>query len=166
MDDSIEQKLRKHRCCFTGHRPEKLNCDEKMVKAKLKSAIQQAIQDEYVTFIVGMCRGIDLWAGEIVLDKKRKNSDLHLVAAIPHPDFERNWCEEDKTLYFKVLKNADIAKTIGNTYYKACYQKRNIWMAEHSSRVIAAYNGKQGGTRNTIKYAQNQGMEIINIFDK
>lgn len=157
-------ELRKHRCCFTGHRPEKLHYDEKTVKAKLKSAIKQAIQDGYVTFIVGMCRGIDLWAGEIVLEEKQQNPKLHLVAAIPHPDFEKNWSVADKALYSKVLKNADIANTISNTYYKACYQKRNVWMVDRSSRVIAVYNGERGGTANTIEYAQNQGIEIINIF--
>lgn len=160
-----QDELKKHRCCFTGHRPEKLHCDERMVKTKLKSAIQQAIQDGYVTFIVGMCRGIDLWAGKIVLEEKQQNPELHLVVAIPHPDFEKNWNENDKALYFEVLKNADIAKTISDTYYRACYRKRNEWMVDRSSRVIAAYNGERGGTANTIEYAQRQGTEVINIFD-
>ena len=30
-----EAELRFHRCCFTGHRPEKLNCPEDRVKAMI-----------------------------------------------------------------------------------------------------------------------------------
>lgn len=28
----MEQEKRKHRVCFTGHRPEKINCSEKRLK--------------------------------------------------------------------------------------------------------------------------------------
>ena len=157
---------KKQRCCFTGHRPEKLRCSEIIVKEKLRKAIQNAIQDGYRTFIVGMCRGIDLWAGEIVLEERQSDDELHLIAAIPHPNFEKLWGEKEQNLYKKVLDGADIVKTISNTYYKSCYQKRNIWMVDRSSRVIAAYNGEKGGTRNTIFYAEKCDIEVINILDK
>ena len=59
---SNEEELRKHRCCFTGHRPEKLKTPVFIVKLKLANEIKQAIKDGYVTFISGMSRGVDLWA--------------------------------------------------------------------------------------------------------
>ena len=40
-----EAELRLHRCCFTGHRPEKLNCPEERVKALLDAAVRQAVED-------------------------------------------------------------------------------------------------------------------------
>lgn len=112
-----------------------------------------------------MCRGTDLWAGEIVLEERQNNTELCLIATIPHPNFETHWEDTYKALYYKVLKGADISKVISNTYYKACYQKRNAWMVDHSSRIIAAYNGDKGGTKNTIDYAKKQDIDIINIFD-
>ena len=45
------------------------------------------------------------------------------------------------------------------------YQKRNIWMVDKSNRVIAAYNGGKGGTKNTIDYATHSGVEVVNIFE-
>lgn len=36
-----EKKL--HRCCFTGHRPEKLDFSETEIKALLENAIDNAI---------------------------------------------------------------------------------------------------------------------------
>ena len=89
-----------------------------------------------------------------------------MVAAIPHPDFEKSWEEKEQQIYCKVMSEADIAKTISEHYYRACYQKRNTWMVDRSSRVIAAYNGESGGTKNTIIYAEKRGIDVINILDK
>ncbi|MFR6448175.1 MAG: hypothetical protein ACLUO6_12150 [Ruminococcus sp.] len=66
----MENEKRLHRCCFTGHRPEKLSLSENEVKHLLEKAIDNAIADGYVTFITGMAKGTDIWAAEIVLEKK------------------------------------------------------------------------------------------------
>ena len=52
-----EQEKRKHRCCFTGHRPEKLNISEGEVKKLLQKEIEQAVSDGFNIFITGMARG-------------------------------------------------------------------------------------------------------------
>lgn len=54
---STESELRKHRCCFTGHRPEKLGRSEAEITALLENAIRAAIDDGFVTFLSGMARG-------------------------------------------------------------------------------------------------------------
>ena len=38
----IENEKRLHRCCFTGHRPEKLSLPESEVKAELEKEIRLA----------------------------------------------------------------------------------------------------------------------------
>ena len=65
--------IREKTACFTGHRPEKLpggssdSPEAKVIKSMLYTEITAAVNDGYDTFITGMQRGIDLWAGEIVL---------------------------------------------------------------------------------------------------
>ena len=54
-----EQELRLHRCCFTGHRPEKLKKTEEEIKKGLEEAILKAVSEGYTTFITGMARGVD-----------------------------------------------------------------------------------------------------------
>ena len=71
-----EAELRLHRCCFTGHRPEKLNCQEDKVKAMLDAAVRQAVDDGFTTFITGMARGVDIWAGQTVLKLRAQNQTL------------------------------------------------------------------------------------------
>ena len=126
---------RQHRCCFTGHRPNKLGYSENEIKPLLETAIDNAISGGYVTFITGMAEGVDIWAAEIVLEKKKENKDLHLICAVPHPGFEKRRSQYEKERYEYIIKNADYVTTISDNYYRACYQKRNIWMVDRSSLV-------------------------------
>ena len=54
-----EEELRKHRCAFTGHRPEKLTGREAYVINELRSAVESAVDEGYTTFITGCSRGVD-----------------------------------------------------------------------------------------------------------
>lgn len=160
-----ESEKRLRRVCFTGHRPEKLDICEKEVKYKLRIAIREAINDGYCTFISGMARGVDMWAAEIVLEERRKNSDIKLICASPYEGFEKSWNFIEKHRYHAILKKADYIKYVCEHYSQQCFQIRNVWMVDHSARVIAAYNGERGGTRNTVRYALNKNVEVCNIFE-
>lgn len=155
-----EKEKRQRRCCFTGHRPEKLLVTEQELRDKLTSAIKEAITDGYCTFISGMSRGTDLWAADVVLQLKSQYTHIHLICAVPYPDFEKKWDKHWQILYHNILSRADLVRIISPHYHDGCYQKRNCWMVDHSSRVIAVYNGSRGGTQNTIRYAQKCAVPI------
>lgn len=161
---SNESELRLHRCCFTGHRPEKINVPEKEVIAALEREIRAAIEAGFTTFISGMARGSDIWAAEIVLQLKKEGYPLHLIAASPFECFEKSWEFGWRHRYHSIMKKADLVKYVCEHYSKACFQIRNEWMVDHSARVIAVYNGESGGTRNTINYAKRKGVEVINTI--
>lgn len=158
-----EADLRLHRCCFTGHRPEKLNTSEKEVKAALRKQIDQAVHDGFTVFITGMARGVDLWAAEIVLDLRKRNKEIRLICAIPHDGFEARWSPSWQELYRYVLAEADLTRVISKGYHTGVYQVRNEWMVNHSTRVIAVFNGQPSGTKNTIDYAYRQGVPVVLI---
>ena len=80
-------------------------------------------------------------------------AELKLIAAVPFPGFADKWTDEWQQKFEKLLKSADFVKIVSEDYSKDAYQARNEWMVNHSSRVIAVYDGKAGGTRNTIQYA-------------
>ncbi len=158
-----ESEMRMHRCCFTGHRPQKLRRSEKEIKADLESSIQQAIMDGYTTFITGMAYGVDIWAGQIIVQLRKSNPDLHLIAAVPFRGFEDRWSADWKRAYQELLEQADLVKYICPGYNAGAYQRRNEWMVDHSSRVIAVFNGEPSGTKNTIEYANRQAVRIVRI---
>ncbi len=149
-----EEDKRKTRCCFTGHRPQKLRRPIDDIKVDLENEILNAIKDGYTTFITGMAYGTDIWAGNIVVRLKDRFPDLKLIAAVPFPGFADEWDEEWKSKYDRLLAAADLVKTLSMEYSEAAYQLRNEWMVDRSSRVIAVYDGKAGGTKNTILYAR------------
>ena len=156
-----EQDLRKHRCCFTGHRPEKLHKPEEQIKKDLEAAILQAVDDGFVTFISGMARGVDIWAAEIVLRLRESNPAIHLVAASLYRGFEIRWSADWQSRYNAILQQANLVRFVCPSYSPDCFQRRNEWMVDRSARVIAVYNGEPGGTRNTIEYANNQQIKVI-----
>ena len=160
MDKPTEAEMRLRRCCFTGHRPEKLGCSEEEAIRLLHGAIVDAYGSGYRTFLSGMARGVDIWAAEIVLKERAVHKDIHLICALPHPDFETRWKAEWQRRYAAILAKADLVKTICPVFSMSAYQKRNEWMVDHSALVLALYNSQPGGTANTIAYAKKQGVKV------
>lgn len=167
-----ENESKMKRCCFTGHRPEKLlsimeNMEtvEAEIKNRLKTAVRAAIADGFETFITGMARGLDLWAADVVLEEKKNNPQIKLICAIPFVGFEKRWNIADKRHYQTILSHADYVKIVCEHYSMSCFQLRNEYMVDHANRVIAAYNGTSGGTKNTVNYARRRGVFVVNILE-
>ena len=140
-----------------------MQCGEAAYKMALEGEISRAVDDGFCTFISGVAWGVDIVAAEIVLQYRAANPALHLICAVPHPGFEKRMSESWRKRYLAVLENADIVRTISQMQSRSCYQTRNIWMIDRSARAIAIYNGKPGGTRNTIEYAKQTGVETVII---
>lgn len=49
----------------------------------LSSAVDDAIEGGISTFITGMARGFDLWAAEMVLQKRKRYQQIHLLHLWP-----------------------------------------------------------------------------------
>lgn len=158
-----ELEKRNFRVCFTGHRPEKLSRTETEVKADLEKEIRRAIADGITVFITGMARGVDIWAAEIVLQLRESGLPVKLICASPYDGFERGWKASWQEKYTAVLKAADLVRFINPGYSRSCFQIRNEWMVDHSTRVIAVFDGTPGGTKNTIDYARHKGVEVTLI---
>lgn len=151
---------RAHCCCFSGHRPEKLNLPEAKLRELLRHEIETAISDGYDTFISGMARGIDVYAAEEVIAAKQAHPHLRLICAFPYSGscggFSRVWrmrCES-------ISLHADLRVDICPEYRPDCYHKRNRWMVDRSSRLIAVFNGTAGGTRSTVLYAAAHDVDV------
>ena len=156
-----EAEKRLHRCCFSGHRPEKLDLPEEVVRKWLYFQIRDAVTCGYRTFICGMGMGVDIMAGQIVREMKEKDPSLHLICAVPWPGFASRWKELWRLQYSCLMENADYVKMVSKTFSDDVFQKRNEWMVNHSHRLIAYYNGSSGGTWDTIEYAVRQGIEVV-----
>ncbi len=156
-------------CCFTGYRPEKSpfpydreNKEYIGFENSLISAIAAALSDGYDTFYCGGAMGFDLLAAELLLLFKKNNS-FRLVMVLPFRTQDSAFPSEWKKRFTTVLSSADEVICLSEKYYKGCYFDRNHFMVDRSGRVIAFYDGKAGGTRDTVRYAEKNGVEVVNL---
>ncbi len=155
-----EAEKRALRCCFAGHRLEKLSVPEEEVRALLRREILAAVSDGFVTFLTGMGMGVDLLAGETVCELRDTAPSLHLIAVSPYPSFAARWSDEWKQRYFALLKKADLVRFMGDRFDLSLVDMRNRWMVDHSGRLIVMYSGEEGRTRQMIAYAGERGVPV------
>ncbi len=155
-------------CCFTGHRPEQIpwirNEDSdrtKKLKETLSCVIDKAIDDGFTDFYCGMARGIDTLAAEIVTQKIDDNKNIRLHAALPCPEQQLHWTDNEKLRFERILSCASTKTIISPMYTNSCMLTRNRFMVDNSQRVIAVWNGLfRGGTGFTVRYAKKENKEI------
>lgn len=159
-------------CCFTGYRPDKfpfkIRFGEPEFTAfenKLYDAVFRARSEGIDTFYCGMAMGFDLLSGKAVVNLKRASNDCRLIAVIPFMKQSSGFSQMWKNLYEIVLAEADEVIYISDEYTRNCFEKRNKYMVDRSGSVITFFDGQNGGTSSTLKYAKKQGRKIINIAE-
>ena len=149
-------------CCFTGRRNIPLNRVED-IKKQLKSEIYKAIKDGYDCFISGFADGTDMMSAWAVAEIKNENNKIKLIGAIPYR--KRMYAADVKKLLSSGL--VDDYVCVSEEYNAGCYHKRNRFMVDRSSRVIAVIEkgGEYtGGTGYTINYAVKNERNIKFIY--
>ena len=157
-------------CTFTGHREEKLpwksnEADPNCVR--LKELISDAIESVYSSgirhFICGMATGCDMYFCEAVMALREAHRDVTLEAAIPWEGQSKGWSEALRRRYTKLVADCDYHTLVQKDYTPDCLMRRNRYMVDSASVLIAAYSGKPGGTMSTLLYAMRHGLEIIEL---
>ena len=157
-------------CCFTGSRPEKLpwRKDEEnpraiALKEKLFDVVEALYQSGITHFICGMARGSDFYFCEAVLRLREEHADIRLEAALPFEEQAAQWSEEDRNRYFRLVSQCDYETLIQTEYSPDCMKKRNYYMVDHATVLVAVYDGQFGGSVQTMNYAKRKGLEIIEV---
>lgn len=156
-------------CCFSGYRVEKMPFpanDSRMeaLTAALDRAIQDAAALGYTGFFTGMSTGFDLWAAEAVL-RARNTLPVQLFCAIPFDRQADRYPPEWKRRFNHCLLAADRVFALSRDYYTGCYAARNRFMVDASSLLICYFDGKPGGTAQTVRMAEQSGLRIVNLAD-
>ena len=61
-----------------------------------------------------------------------------------------------------LLDQCDLETVVQHTYTPGCMNRRNRYMVDRSSLLIAVYDGiPQGGTLNTLSYAMGKGVRTV-----
>lgn len=145
-------------CAVTGHRAvsKSINID------KLKKTFLTLLSGGYDTFLVGMALGFDTICFG-VLEDIRKKENIKIYACVPCLSQSYKYNKKQKEEYDRMLSVADEVLLISEEYSKDCMQKRNKFMVDNCSVVVAYLNRNFGGTVNTVKYAEKNSVPVINV---
>lgn len=160
MNTSIEINPLKT-CCFTGHRVIK-NADMPIVCQNLKKIMAELIDDGFDTFIAGGALGFDTIAATQVLNFKQQYKHLRLILALPCKNQAARWNASQIKLYNSIISRADEVIYTSENYTSGCMLKRNRFMVDNSSAVIAYLTRPSGGTAYTVNYALDKNIRLIN----
>ena len=161
---------RAHSCCFTGHRPMKLpwGMNERdprctALKLELAARLEAIYALGYRHFLCGMAIGCDMYFAEAVLALRDVHGDVTLEAAIPFGDQPGRWDEAQRRRYNSLIDRADKVTVLQIGYTSDCMMQRNRYMVDRSSLLLACFDGRPGGTMNTILYAERNGVKTVII---
>lgn len=170
---------------LTGHRPnqilpkgEKWDMKHPMIteygKAIRKELLKQAgfntetkqwDKQQPVKLISGMAIGVDTIGALVLLKLKKQFPSLFfLECAVPCMGQELNWRKADQERYWKIMNEADEVTYVSKEHYTPrCMQKRNEYMVNQASVILAVWNGTKSGTGNCVVYALEEGKPVTLI---
>lgn len=151
--------------CFSGHRIVPFARQDEILQ-HLRNEITNSYHQGYRNFYCGMAIGFDLLSAKAILSLKSELSEIKIIAVLPYREQNERWRAKDKEEYEAILKDVDDVIIVSDHYHQQCFLRRNDYMVQRSSRLIALYDGKpKGGTFYTYRKAKTMGLEIINIYN-
>ena len=171
--------MEQHKICFvTGHRPGSFPWDyydkecaaHKDYLKTMHDYIKKLITEQgFDYFICGGAIGVDTDFAQTVLSLKKKYKNIQLEIAVPCEDQDLKWTAEDKAVYHKILKKADVVTVLAKKYTPSCMMARNRYMVDKSDFGMAFWYSKQkkGGTYATIRYVEKIGKpyELFGLYE-
>ena len=152
--------LRLYTVSFFGHR---IIEDFNRAEAKAEALIRELIlQKEYVEFLVGRGGDFDQIVSSAVkrLQRRIRADNSSLVWVLPYPTAELRNNGEGFSASYDEIEICDAAE---NNHPKRAYQIRNQQMVDRSNLVIFDVDHCSGGAYQTMRYAQKQGKQVINL---
>ena len=121
------------------------------------------LRDEFpeVELYIGMALGFDTACAVVAC-----HLEIPFHACLPCSNQSERWAQEDQNIYLALVRGC--ARTThyvsAKKYDEKCMQNRNKYMVDRSDLGIALFNGKRGGTRHCLDYAQGVGVPFRNLW--
>lgn len=148
---------------ITGHRPHP-HLGGYNIPNPTYDAVREAIRDKFEELkpekiISGMATGTDQWAAEIAIEL-----GIPFIAALPCQNQDAKWPPKGREVFKEILAKAEeVVLVHDGPYTSDCMHKRDQWVVDNSSALLAVWNGQRyGGTFATVRMAEkgiNKGRE-------
>lgn len=151
-------------CCFFGQRRLPKDRIEQIV-IRLDREIENLINQGVTDYIFCGGLGFDLLAASLIIAKKEMGKKIHLIFTLPFIDQDKFWSDEQRNIYRSLLGEADEIIYISEEYTDGCIKKRNRYMVDNSAYCIYAWLHPFSGTDQTVRYARQKGVKVINVAE-
>ena len=165
-------------CAITSQRPTrfKFKYQEYMTSCKrLKKRLHDVFTELYRRgvrrFYVGGALGVDLWAGEILLEMRRQEEyqGLEIVLVYPFPGHDERWDPKSRERLRHLKENCDQFVMGSKVVGAQGYRERTAYMVEHADCLVAVYDdGPAGpsGVETALRMAKVQKIVVVQICPK
>lgn len=150
---------------FTGHRPPKggLSYGGRGKTDVLLSVVLrlwlETVRPRLA--ICGGALGFDQLAAEAALSVQ-----VPLLQALPFPGFDSRWPEASRRRLSEINRRASEVCYVHTRYTRSAYQDRNEFMVDRCDLLVAYWDGSRGGTFNCVRYAEDSGVPVLNVFTR
>lgn len=144
---------------ITGHRSEKI-ADVRRVREAVRASLIEARPS---IVVCGMANGFDLYAGH-----EACNLGIDVWAVKPWKGHKPR--KGDEHLYNAItMFAAKVVDVSDSEVYTGpwLYQKRNEWMVDQGTHILAYWDGSSGGTKNCLDYnRRKKKLPVRNLYER
>ena len=120
-------------------------------------------EKDYVEFLVGRDGDFDILAASVIKRCQVSvcSDNSALIWVMPYPTAEYR---DNQSAYDSYYDEIEICLASAMGHFKAAHQIRNRTMIDRSDLVVVCIEHTSGGAYRTLKYAECQGKQIINLM--
>jgi len=175
---SKEKNVMEHKACaIVGCRPTRFkwkynenNNGCKRLKRRVKAQLIILYEQGVRRFYLGGYLGLDLWAGELLLELKEQPEygDIELVLALPYAGHDADWDKRSRYRLSVLRQRSAEVVVVGTTENPPAinYKLRNQYMVDHADFLLVVDDDDQeqsSGTARTLNYARKKKLPITLI---
>ena len=154
--------LRQRTCCFTGHR-EIREEDLPAILKRTEQVVRRLIEKGVAFFGVGGAVGYDTEAAKLLCRLRATDyPHIKVILVYPFEGFTSRWSGEQREEYARLLPQYDKAVCVAQRASREAYLTRDRHLVNGSAYCIAYCTRNSGGTAYTLRYAQQEGLKIVN----
>jgi uncharacterized phage-like protein YoqJ len=156
---------------FTGHRGDKLggiwlpSQGPDVVALLVDDLVRRALVSDGLTVISGMALGWDMLVAQAAVAASDFGAPVRVIGAVPFRGQDQRWPEASRRCWHALCDHLDEVVVVSDGGYSpATMQRRNEWMVDRCDRLVACWNGSPGGTANCVRYAEQVGKPVVNVY--
>mgnify|MGYP000784452169 FL=1 len=122
-------------------------------------------------FYVGGALGVDLWAGEILLEMRRQEEyqELEIVLVYPFPGHDERWDLKSRERLRHLKENCDQFVMGSKIVGAQGYRERTAYMVEHADCLVTVCDDETAGPSGVeavFRMAKVQKIVVVQICPK